>query len=377
MAKLTPPTAPNIPLSPREYNPNQQEQISNALRLYFNQVDNMSRVLTRPINADGVSADFDFIDFNTTAIVTPAKGRLNWNSVDETLNIGMDYGVVQQVGQEQYARVGNTTGVTIPNGTVVGFAGATSNSLLVTPYTADGSQPTLYILGVMTHDLPDSGEKGYCTTFGFVRDLDTSAFSQGDILYASPSVAGAFTNVKPTAPDNVVVVAACVVSDATDGVIFVRPTIEQQKSYGTFARTTDYSPAATNTAYAIEFDTTRVSNGVVIGTPSSRIVAGESGVYDISVTLQYSSGNSSSKDIYSWIRRNGVDIAQSSRIVSLSGSGTYNPVFVSEAISLNVNEYIEIMFASTDTNVSLTAVAPTAFAPGSPAANLVVEQVQL
>ena len=82
----------------------------------------------------------------------------------------MDYNVVQQVGLETYARVQNTTGVTIPNGSVVGFAGVgAGNQLLVTPYLADGSQPTLYILGVMTHDLPDTGQVGYCTTWGHVR----------------------------------------------------------------------------------------------------------------------------------------------------------------------------------------------------------------
>ena len=317
-----------------------------------------------------------YLDFDTTPSYTDQLGRIGWNESDQTLNIGMEYGVVQQVGEETYARVRNSTGVTIPNGTAVGFAGAATDALEVAPYIADGSQPTLYILGIMTHDLPDTGEKGYCTTWGFVRDVDTSAFSQGDVLYVSTTVAGELTNVKPTAPNNVIPIAAVVNVGATDGVIFVRPTIEQQSYYGVFSRTTDYSPAATNTAYAIQFDTTRISNGVVIGSPTSRIVVPESGLYDVSVTLQYSSGSSSAKDIYSWIRKNGTDISQSSRIISLSGSGTYSPVLVSEAISFNANDYIEIMFASTSTNVSLNAVPATAFAPGSPAANLIIEQIQ-
>lgn len=316
------------------------------------------------------------IDFTQGLTHTMQPARLAWNSTDATLDLGMEYDVIQQIGQETYARVGNTTGVTIPNGTVVGFAGATTNALLVTPYLANGSSPSLYILGVMTHDLPDSGEKGYCTTWGFVRGINTSAFAAGDILYASPTTAGGFTKVKPTAPNNVIPLAACIVSHATNGVIFVRPTIEQQFYYGTFARTTDYTPAAANTAYAIPFDTTRISNGVSIGSPASRIVVVQSGFYDISCTLQYSSSNSSSKDIYTWIRKNGVDISQSSRLVSLSGSGAYHPLLVSESISMNANDYIEIMFASTDTSVAVTAVPATAFAPGSPAANLVVEQIQ-
>ena len=367
--------APALPLPTTDYDQIQQTNLIRALRLYFNQLDSLTPNVANSYRAD------KFI-FNLINEVVESPGTLSWNAVDATINLGMEYGVTQQIGQETYARVGNTTGSTIPNGTVVGFAGATSNALLVAPYLADGSSPTLYILGVMTHDLPDSGEKGYCTTWGFVRDLDTTGtpvsetWAAGDILYASPTNAGKFTKVKPTAPDNVVPLAAVITVNATTGIIFVRPTIEQQSYYGVFSRTTDYSPASANTAYAIQFDTTRISNGVVIGSPTSRIVVPQSGLYDISVTLQYSSGNSSAKDIYSWIRKNGTDVSQSSRIVSLSGSGTYSPVLISEAVSLAANEYIEIMFASTDTNVTLNAVGSTAFAPGSPAANLVIEQIQ-
>lgn len=318
----------------------------------------------------------DYLDFNTNAAFASQEARLGWNDTDKTLDVGMDYGVVQQIGQEQYARVGNTTGVTIPNGTVVGFAGATANAILVEPYLADGSDPSLYILGVMTHDLPDSGEKGYCTTWGFVRDLDTSAFSAGDILYASPTVAGAFTNVKPTAPDNVVPIAACIISDATDGVVFVRPTIQQMQYYGTFSKTTSTSPPAINTAYALVFNNTEVSNGVVIGTPASRIVVPESGLYQLNAMVQLTSGSSSAKNVWVWFRKNGVDITNSARIVTTDINNGAIPISLTEYVSLAANDYIELVAAADSTNVSVASVGATAFAPGAPAVVLSVTQVQ-
>ena len=369
-------TAPALPVPRPQYDPQAQSQYNNILRLYFNQLDNVFRQLrwNEPV---------DYIDFNTTPPEFPHQtGRVNWDAPDACLEIDLEYGVVQQVGQEVYARVSNNTGVTIPNGTAVGFAGATSNSLRVSPYLADGSQPTVYILGVMTHDLPDSGLKGYCTVFGFVRDLDTTGtpygetWVQGDVLYASPSIAGGFTKVKPTAPDNVIVMAAVTTVNATEGVIFVRPTISQQTYYGTFNLTTTYSPPLADTAYPVVFNNTQSANGVALGTPASRVVVSESGFYNISATLQYTSSNASSKNVYSWIRRNGVDVAQSSRILSLSGNGVYSPVLISESVSLAANDYIEIVMASTDANVSLIAAPATAFAPGSPAVNLVIEQIQ-
>lgn len=316
------------------------------------------------------------IDFTTGLAHTMQKARLAWNSTDETLDLGMDYGVIQQIGQETYARVGNTTGVTIPNGTVVGFAGATSNALLVAPYLANGSQPSLYILGVMTHDLPDSGEKGYCTTWGFVRDLDTSAFSPGDILYASPTTAGALTNVKPTAPNNVIPLAACITSNATTGIIFVRPTITQMQYYGVFSKTTDQTPAAVNTAYALTFDSAQISNGVAIGSPTSRIVVPQSGLYQFDVTLQITSSSSSAKTVWVWFRKNGTDIANSARLVTTDINGGYIPIALAETVSLAANGYVEVMFASDSTSVTVDTVASTAFAPAAPAAVLQVTQAQ-
>lgn len=366
-----------------------------AFERLFQIVENLSpsdiAILTRLIQEAGIEAgvadnkgdraisnlaQVDAVEFNRNPAVAARVGQAKWNKTDQTLDVRMDYGVTQQVGQEFYARVGNTTGVTIPNGTVVGFAGATSEALLVAPYLADGSSPSLYILGVMTHDLPDSGQKGYCTTWGFVRDLDTSAFSVGDLLYASPTVAGAFTNVKPTAPDNVIPLAACIISDATAGVIFVRPTIQQMQYYGVFVKTTDQSPAATNTEYLLTFDSTEISNGVSIGTPTSRIVVPASGLYRLDANLQLTSGSSSAKNIWVWFKKNGTAIQNSARLVTSDLNNGYIPLAMQEPVSLAANDYIEMAFAADSTAVTVDNVAATAFAPAAPAVILSVTQVQ-
>lgn len=340
-------------------------RIANALEM----------LATAPVVQNDNSVVADYVDLNAAPHVNRIR-RLAWNSTDQAPEVGMDYGVIQQIGLEWYARVGNTTGAAIPNGTVVGFAGATPNALLVAPYLADGSSPSLYILGVMTHDLPDSGQKGYTTVWGFVRDLDTSAFSVGDILYASPTTAGAFTNVKPTAPDNVIPVAACIVSDATAGVIFVRPTIEQQKYYGIFTKTTDQTPAVINTEYLLTFDNTQISNGVTIGAPASRIVVPESGLYNFDATVQLTSGSSSAKNIWVWWKKNGTAIANSARLVTSDVNNGYIPIALNETVSLAANEYVELAFAADSTNVTVDSVAATAFAPAAPAVVLSVTQVQ-
>ena len=277
----------------------------------------------------------------------------------------------------QYTVVENTTGSTIPKGSAVGFVGVGANNVLsVAPYLADGSSPSLYILGVMAEDLPDSGATGLCCVWGNVSGINTSAFSVGDVLYASPTVAGAFTNVKPTAPDNVIPMAAVLISSATAGDIFVRPTIEQQKYYGEFTKTSDQSPAVINTAYALTFDNTEIAEGISIGSPASRIVVVQSGLYQFDATVQISSSSGSAKTVWLWFRKNGTDVANSARLVTININNGYTAVSMSEFFSLAANDRIEIMFAANDTAITVDNVAATAFAPAAPAVVLAVSQIQ-
>jgi hypothetical protein len=277
----------------------------------------------------------------------------------------------------QYTVVENTTGSTIPKGAVVGFVGVGANNVLsVAPYLADGSSPSLYILGVMAEELPDSGATGLCCVWGNVSGINTSAFSVGDVLYASPTVAGGFTNVKPTAPDNVIPIAAVLVDSATAGDIFVRPTIEQQKYYGEFTKTSDQSPAVINTAYALTFDNTEIAEGISIGSPASRIVVVQSGLYQFDATVQISSSSSSAKTVWLWFRKNGTDVANSARLVTININNGYTAVSMSEFFSLAANDRIEIMFAANDTAITVDNVAATAFAPAAPAVVLAVSQIQ-
>lgn len=346
----------------------QLTRIANAVQL----------LAAAPVIENNNSTVTDYLDFNNAAPHVSRIRRMAWNDADQTVDLGMEYDVVQQIGLETYARVANFTGITIPNGTVVGFTGAVPDSALsVAPYLASGATNTLYIVGVMTHDLPDSGDKGYCTVWGFVRDVDTSAFTLGDILYASPTVAGGLTKVKPTAPNNVVPIAAVLQVSATNGVIFVRPTIEQQIYYGEFTKLNSQSPAVINTAYALTFTNTEIANGVSIGGTTSQIVIAQAGLYNLACSVQITSTNSSQKSIWAWLRKNGTtDLPNSARVASITLNNGYVVVTLNEVASLLAGDFIEVMYAADSTNVSIATVAATAFAPAAPAVIFAVTQTE-
>jgi hypothetical protein len=131
-------------------------------------------------------------------------------------------GVVLQMGQEVYTRVHNATASTIPNGSVVYVSGTSDahGHISVAPYLADGDSPTFTVVGVATHDIA-AGADGYATYTGLVRGIDTSGITAGQPVYASASVAGGFTGVRPVSPNHVVVIGTCATSNATTGSIMV------------------------------------------------------------------------------------------------------------------------------------------------------------
>lgn len=333
--------------------------------------------------------NIETIKFDTTNNVNiTAEGSLYWNSSDGTLNLTQRNNVVQQVGQEQYAYVKNNSGSTITNGSCVRFNGSSQNGvarLAVAAYRADGTYPTLYGLGVATHQI-DDGQVGYVTVWGTVRGLNTTGtlvsetWQIGDILYAHPTITGAMTRTKPTAPNNVMPVAAVLKVDAVEGEIFVRPTIEQKMSYGVFTRNISYNAAVENTAYTVPLTNTEVSNGVVIGSVPSRLEVSQSGLYQIDYTAHFgTTGTPSQIDTtYMWLRKNGVDIPNTMRRGSVDGSIVSGQTLTStRVLSLNENDYIEIVVSFSAIRAYLNASAATSFGPSTSSLEVTVAQIQL
>jgi hypothetical protein len=365
-----------IPTPAVEYNSQTMAQVNRLIEQVVNNSYQKGDDVGVYQPAKLIASDMSFV---TTDTHTPAEGTLSWNSTDSTLDLGMEYGVVQQIGLDTYARVENMTGSTMAKGTVVGFAGVgTNNVLSVSKYLADGSTPTLYILGVLAHELPDSGEVGFCQTWGHLRNVNTSGFSVGDILYASPTTAGGLTNVKPTAADNVVPLAAVLKVGTTDGELFIRPTIEQQYYNGQFTKNASITPAAANTAYALAWDTTVITEGISLtGSPTTRLTVAHSGLYNFAARIQFSSANSNIKSGWMWLKKNGTtNIGSSTAIGSLKDSGGYLVLQINDFVSLAANDYVELMWAVDDTGLQPTNVASTAFAPSAPSAHVAVTQVQ-
>lgn len=142
---------------------------------------------------------------------------------------------------------------------------------------------------------------------------------------------------------------------------------------GLFFNTVDQTFAATGTAYPVVFNATYLNNAVALQSGStSRIEVTIDGIYNFQYSGQLLSTNSSAKNVYIWIKRNGINIGYSTHAYTLSSNNEYIEVSWNFNIDLAAGEYLELEIATTDTNVRLDAEAATSPHPGIPSSVMAV-----
>ncbi len=147
---------------------------------------------------------------------------------------------------------------------------------------------------------------------------------------------------------------------------------------GLFWDNGDQTLTTVNVAQPVRFNQTYLDNGMFInGATTSEITVTYSGVYNFQFNAMLRSTNASSKIAYIWIRRSGTDIGYSAREYLISGSGGVLEINWNFNIDMQAGQYIQIMWAGDDTNMTLDAIAPTSPHPGVPSAVIAVTFVSV
>jgi hypothetical protein len=164
--------------------------------------------------------NLDYLDFDTTYSAALQAGQLGWNGND-TLGLGMIGGnVVQHIGEDQFFYAKATA--TITKGQVIMFTGAVGASGVPTGSPATGITDGSYIMGIAAENIANNGF-GLIQSFGTLRNVNTSGYADGDILWYNPAVTGGLTKVKPVAPNLKAQMAAVINGgSAGGGTILIR-----------------------------------------------------------------------------------------------------------------------------------------------------------
>ena len=143
--------------------------------------------------------------------------------------------------------------------------------------------------------------------------------------------------------------------------------------------------ASVNTATAIKLGTTTLSNDISIANDGSgnatKITFANDGLYNVSINLQIDNSAASDYSLYVWQQKNGVDIDNSSSIITVpkAGDGGTTIFELNTLFDATAGDYLQYFWAPS--NVALTLrydaaqVSPFA-APAVPSAIFVATQVQ-
>ena len=145
--------------------------------------------------------------------------------------------------------------------------------------------------------------------------------------------------------------------------------------YGSFSDTTLQVAASINTAYAMTFNTTDSSNGVSIGSPTSRLVVDNQGVYNVQFSAQLDSLSGGTVNVYIWLRKNGTNVPNTASTVALQGSAARTVAAWNFIIQLDPTNYVELMWATDSTNARILAASATSVWPAIPSVICTITQV--
>ncbi len=147
-----------------------------------------------------------------------------------------------------------------------------------------------------------------------------------------------------------------------------------QLPFGAFQDSTDQTAASTTAAYAVTLNTTDYSNGITLSN-SSRINFKNPGTYNIQFSIQLANDDTQIQDVDIWFRKNGTDVAGSNSKFSVPNShgGTDGHLIaaLNYFIELAANDYMEIMWATTSTLVTIEQL-PAQTSPTRPATPSVI-----
>jgi len=148
--------------------------------------------------------------------------------------------------------------------------------------------------------------------------------------------------------------------------------------YGAFYTTSTFTAAAANTAYPITWTNAAAEYHVTRDdTNTSRIYFDHAATFQIDFSCELYSTNSSAKSVYIFPRINGTDIPYSTIKHTITANGESKVVSRSGIFTVEAGDYLEAIYAVTDTALTIQGSAATAFSPAAASATLMVTEVKV
>jgi len=147
------------------------------------------------------------------------------------------------------------------------------------------------------------------------------------------------------------------------------------RPYGSFYSDIDQLNPVANTVNLMTFNRTVSFFNVSIGAINSRIYVSEEAIYNIQFSVQLDKSGGSASPVYIWLRVNGQNVEHSASKVVIDGPNSEIIAAWNFVTPLSENDYFELAWQSSDTNVFLSEEPATGNIPEIPSVILTVTWV--
>jgi hypothetical protein len=352
---LVAPAVPNLPLTPREFSPEYQEQFTNVLRLYFNQLRNYEQLFTT--NTGGSLLQFPSASFQDN---TSQNGSLTYQSplsftqIDYTNAFTLDDHVANFTGSRALTTLtvsAVSSGYIYPGMHIIG-TGWASAVVTASIGTVSGTNNVMTVTGVTS---------GTLAVGQYL--VDGAGLATGARIAQLISGSGGVGTYLINIPDNSSITLASTTITA----------------YGTNIKDQLTGTAGGVGTYSVSTSGT-IASATLQGRATSKITATVAGTYNIQWSGQFSNLSNASETAYVWIRINGVDLAGSTGRIGLlqrKSAGVANDMVVgwNYYINLNAGDYVELFWLTSNATDVTIKTYPKNISPAYPATASVIATI--
>ena len=153
--------------------------------------------------------------------------------------------------------------------------------------------------------------------------------------------------------------------------------VNAPRPHGSFYSTVTQTNPVANTVNLMSLNSTYddAQTAFSVSRDTTKVYVAETGVYNIAFSAQLDKTGGGASAVYIWIRVNGINVPYSASKVVIDGPNAEMIPAWNWVLSLAANDYIEIAWESSDTNVILAAAAATGNIPAIPSVIITVTWV--
>ena len=148
--------------------------------------------------------------------------------------------------------------------------------------------------------------------------------------------------------------------------------INSPTAHGSYFDTTTQTNPVADTVNLFTYNSSVSEQGVTRGVPTSKIYVSQTGIYNFQFSAQLDKTGGSASAVYIWPRINGVNLPDSATKIVIDGPNNEIVAAWNFVLVLQANDYFELAWQSSDTNVVIPYVAATGNIPAIPSIILTV-----